>query len=96
MKTSLEIKTALARNLTLARPDGKSSAAWIACAEPEIQAEFLDGLSNEALLALPYLFDFWAMEHQVPPAGDWRTWVALGGARSGEDSCRGRMGAGAG
>ena len=84
MKTSLEIKTALARNLTLAWPDGKSSAAWIACAEPEIQAEFLDGLSNEALLALPYLFDFWAMEHQVPPAGDWRTWVALGGRGAGK------------
>ena len=84
MEISLEIKTALARNLTLARPDGKSTAAWIACAEPSIQAEFLDGLSDAALLALPYLFGFWAMEHQVPPEGDWRTWVALGGRGAGK------------
>lgn len=84
MKTSLEINTALAQNLTLARPDGKSTAAWIACAAPALQAEFLDGLSDEALLALPYLFDFWAMDHQVPPPGDWRTWVALGGRGAGK------------
>ena len=36
------------------------------------------------MLALPYLFGFWAMEHQVPPEGDWRTWVALGGRGAGK------------
>jgi phage terminase large subunit-like protein len=36
------------------------------------------------LRALPYLFDFWALGHQVPPAGDWRTWVILGGRGAGK------------
>jgi len=35
-------------------------------------------------MALPYLFEFWAMEHQLPPEGDWRTWVALGGRGAGK------------
>lgn len=34
--------------------------------------------------ALPYLFDFWALPHQLPPAGDWRTWVILGGRGAGK------------
>ncbi|WP_241523914.1 DNA-packaging protein [Oceaniglobus indicus] len=36
------------------------------------------------ILGLPYLFDFWAMEHQLPPAGDWRTWVVMGGRGAGK------------
>ncbi len=31
------------------------------------------------MAALPYLFEFWALPHQLPPKGDWRTWVILGG-----------------
>ena len=27
---------------------------------------------------------FWAMEHQLPPEGDWRTWVILGGRGAGK------------
>jgi phage terminase large subunit-like protein len=35
--------------------------------------------------ALPYLFEFWAHPaHQLPPAGDWTTWVVLGGRGSGK------------
>lgn len=34
--------------------------------------------------ALPYLFDFWALDHQLPPEGDWRTWVILGGRGAGK------------
>ncbi|RVT85457.1 ATP-binding protein [Rhodobacteraceae bacterium CCMM004] len=49
-----------------------------------MQTEFLDGLSDEALLGLPYLFDFWALPHQLPPEGDWRTWVILGGRGAGK------------
>jgi hypothetical protein len=41
-------------------------------------------LNEEALVALPYLFDFWAMPHQVPPTTDWRTWVILGGRGAGK------------
>ena len=35
-------------------------------------------------MALPYLFDFWAMPHQLPPEGDWRTWVIMGGRGAGK------------
>jgi phage terminase large subunit-like protein len=36
------------------------------------------------LLALPYIFEFWAMDHQLPPGDDWRTWVILGGRGAGK------------
>jgi len=35
-------------------------------------------------MALPYLFEFWAMEHQLPPEGDWRTWLVMGGRGAGK------------
>ena len=35
-------------------------------------------------MALPFLFEFWAMDHQLPPDGDWRTWVILGGRGAGK------------
>ena len=35
-------------------------------------------------MALPYLFEFWAMEHQLPPEGDWRTWLIMGGRGAGK------------
>ena len=49
-----------------------------------MQEHFLTGLSTEALRGLPYLFEFWAMPHQLPPEGDWRTWVILGGRGAGK------------
>ena len=62
----------------------KSGAGWLASAPPEVIDEFLSGLGEGALLALPYLFEFWAMEHQMPPDGDWRTWVVMGGRGAGK------------
>nr|WP_236544497.1 terminase family protein [Roseovarius atlanticus] len=44
----------------------------------------MDSLSDGEILSLPYLFDFWAMEHQRPPEGNWRTWVILGGRGAGK------------
>jgi len=35
-------------------------------------------------MALPFLFEFWAMPHQLAPSGDWRTWVILGGRGAGK------------
>jgi phage terminase large subunit-like protein len=35
-------------------------------------------------MALPFLFEFWAMDHQLPPSGDWRTWVILVGRGAGK------------
>lgn len=46
--------------------------------------EFLGGLSGEALLALPWLFEFWALPHQLPPDGAWKTWVIMGGRGAGK------------
>ncbi|WP_084629417.1 DNA-packaging protein [Jannaschia aquimarina] len=62
----------------------RSKAASIACADASVRSEFLDGLSENALGALPWLFDFWAMPHQLPPDGKWRSWVVLGGRGAGK------------
>ena len=36
--------------------------------------EFLGSLSDNAVAALPYLFEHWAhVNHQLPPKGDWTT-----------------------
>ncbi len=63
----------------------KSVRGLLGCAsEAEVEA-FLDGLSDNALLSLPYLFEHWAhAEHQLPPEGDWNTWVILGGRGAGK------------
>ncbi|MFT6426573.1 MAG: phage terminase large subunit-like protein [Celeribacter sp.] len=61
--------------------------AWIASEDLAIQSQFLDDLeSNDqgALLALPFLFEAWALDHQLPPEGDWRTWVIMGGRGAGK------------
>lgn len=70
--------------LTLTPPDLRSGADWIASEPAEIQAEFLDSLDEGELLALPFLFDFWALPHQLPPEGNWKTWVILGGRGAGK------------
>lgn len=69
---------------TSTRPEPKSGAFWIASGPTELQEEFLDNLSPNALAALPYLFEFWAHPHQLPPTGNWRTWVILGGRGAGK------------
>ncbi len=50
----------------------------------EAQEEFLNGLDENALMSLPYLFEFWALPHQLPPEGDWFTWVIMGGRGAGK------------
>ncbi|SFA78178.1 Large terminase phage packaging protein [Poseidonocella pacifica] len=47
-------------------------------------SEFLDELTEGELLALPFLFDFWALPHQLPPDGMWKTWVIMGGRGAGK------------
>ena len=66
------------------RPNVRSGAAWLASEPVAVQTEFLDGLTKGELLALPFLFEFWAMPHQLPPEGDWKTWVILGGRGAGK------------
>ena len=62
----------------------RSGADWLASRTQSEQDAFLNSLSEEALLALPYLFEFWALPHQMPPEGAWRTWVILGGRGAGK------------
>ncbi|SDI07808.1 DNA-packaging protein [Lutimaribacter saemankumensis] len=62
----------------------RSGAAWLASAPEDVQQEFLESLDDEMVLALPHLFEFWALPHQLPPDGDWRTWVILGGRGAGK------------
>lgn len=49
-----------------------------------MQTALLDALSDETLAALPWLFDFWSLPHQRPPAGTWRVWLCLGGRGAGK------------
>lgn len=65
-------------------PGLRSAAAWLACATQDVVEEFLGSLSGEALLALPWLFEFWALPHQLPPEGAWKTWVIMGGRGAGK------------
>jgi phage terminase large subunit-like protein len=62
----------------------KSGAAWLASATPEEVSEFLGSLDENALLALPWVFEFWALPHQLPPRGAWKSWVILGGRGAGK------------
>lgn len=61
-----------------------SGANLIASAPRLTQVEFINGLTEVQVAALPYMFAFWALPHQLPPAGDWRTWVILGGRGAGK------------
>jgi len=62
----------------------RSGASWIVSQGRETIDAFLDNLGKGELLALPYLFEFWAMEHQLAPGGDWRSWVIMGGRGAGK------------
>ncbi|WP_323006282.1 DNA-packaging protein [Pseudorhodobacter sp.] len=62
----------------------KSGAGWLASATPEVVSEFLAGLSDNALLSLPWMFEFWALPHQLPPEGAWKSWVIMGGRGAGK------------
>jgi phage terminase large subunit-like protein len=62
----------------------RSGAGWLASATQEQVDAFLGGLSENALLALPWMFEFWALPHQLPPEGAWKTWVIMGGRGAGK------------
>ena len=66
------------------RQDLKFGANWVGSGNVADQESFLNSLTEGELLALPFLFEFWALEHQLPPEGDWRTWVILGGRGAGK------------
>ncbi|WP_106299118.1 phage tail protein [Marivita geojedonensis] len=72
--------------LTSMRRGLRSGADLIASASVAEKDAFLSSLEevDGALLALRYLFEFWAHPHQLPPEGDWRSWVILGGRGAGK------------
>ena len=86
MKNAEEKNVALSTDMpsTLTARGIRSGAAWIVSEGRAVQDQFLDALTEGELLALPWLFEFWALEHQVPPEGAWRTWVILGGRGAGK------------
>ncbi|SMY09040.1 Terminase-like family protein [Flavimaricola marinus] len=74
----------LQTQLTSTASETRSGAAWLASAPAVVQTEFLENLSARELMALPYIFDFWAFDHQLPPDGDWHSWVLMGGRGAGK------------
>ncbi|MEM7178742.1 MAG: terminase family protein [Pseudomonadota bacterium] len=63
----------------------KSNAALLASLPEAERRAFLDGLSDNALAAMPWLWSLWANPvHQVAPAGDWQVWVIMGGRGAGK------------
>ncbi len=71
-------------SLTSTQPGLRSGAAWLASATPQEVDAFLGGLGDNALLALPWIFEFWALPHQLPPVGAWKSWVIMGGRGAGK------------
>ncbi len=52
---------------------------------PPARAQFLKTLPPSSLIALPHLWSVWARpDTQLPPPGDWQTWLILGGRGSGK------------
>lgn len=53
----------------------------------EEREQLLDELSEEEAEALWHDWEFWARPNQLPPAGDWRTWLLLAGRGFGKTRC---------
>ncbi len=64
---------------TLIGHDLRSGAGWLASAPAAVQDRFLSEIGEGGLCALPFLFEFWALPHQLPSEGGWRYWVIMGG-----------------
>ncbi|WP_164661240.1 DNA-packaging protein [Tropicibacter sp. Alg240-R139] len=62
----------------------RSGAGWLASAPAATRETFLSEIGEGGLCALPFLFEFWALPHQLPPEGDWRSWVIMGGRGAGK------------
>ncbi len=55
-----------------------------ACNGKTSNARATNNLSDEELLAISFDWQLWAREDQLPPLGDWHTWLVLGGRGSGK------------
>ncbi|MBE9476841.1 MAG: DNA-packaging protein, partial [Proteobacteria bacterium] len=70
--------------VTLPKHKRKSLAELLTCVSEAEAEAFLSGLSANALKSLPWMFEFWALAHQIAPQGEWSTWVILGGRGAGK------------
>ncbi|MBA4610915.1 DNA-packaging protein [Stappia taiwanensis] len=66
------------------RSDRSLRTGLIACAARGALPEFLAGLDREALTFLRHDWALWAHPHQLPPQGDWRCWLLMGGRGAGK------------
>jgi phage terminase large subunit-like protein len=60
------------------------SAGSINSLSPEARARFLEDLDDEDAKFLMSDWRFWARDAQLPPDGDWRIWLFMGGRGSGK------------
>ena len=56
-----------------------SRAEQLSFASPEERAQFFNSLSKEQLEDLTYDWTFWGRPKQLPPPGDWGTWMLRAG-----------------
>jgi phage terminase large subunit-like protein len=64
-----------------------SPAQVLAGLSDEERDELLSNLSPEALASLKYNWKFWARPNQLPPTGEWTTWLILAGRGFGKTRC---------
>lgn len=62
----------------------RAGAAVLAREDEDQVAALVADLSPREVAGLPFLWEFWALPHQLAPEGDWRTWVILGGRGAGK------------
>ncbi|QDP56989.1 MAG: putative terminase [Prokaryotic dsDNA virus sp.] len=56
-----------------------SPASYLALLDEQEKEKWLSSLSPEQKAKLRWDWDFWARPNQLPPEGDWNTWVVLAG-----------------
>ncbi|WP_377374141.1 DNA-packaging protein [Ponticaulis profundi] len=49
-----------------------------------MQAAWVRAQSDAAIYVLQHLWAFWARQDQLPPSGDWRSWLFMGGRGAGK------------
>jgi phage terminase large subunit-like protein len=58
---------------------------------PDARRDVLAGLTGEELASLEYSWSFWGRKDQLPPDGDWRTWLMLAGRGAGKTRAAGEF-----
>ncbi|WP_428980908.1 DNA-packaging protein [Methylopila capsulata] len=68
----------------MSTPSGTSLRADLLACAPSTTNRFLASLRPRDVEALAGLWPIWARTDQTPPAGDWTTWLMLGGRGAGK------------